>query len=161
MKPDGVMQWDPALMAQALHLRGVDSWFRDGRHSSALLESRLTAVQPFAHARSSNAAYDLLDPTGGQWEVRAITAKGVHFKPSSMLGKGREFNILDWLAKLKAIRGFVLTDIEAFPDVPYWMIPTHVVESWWGAGKLGKGLHASRKRALELIHLACFARISL
>ena len=49
------------------------------------------------------------------------------------------------------IRGYILTDIEKFPNVPCWMIPKEAVEKWYATRSLGAGRKVSREKALRLI----------
>ena len=102
-------------------------------------------------APSEGAGFDVLDQDGGKWEVRSITKGGVYFCPSYMKGSGRKFEEQGFLEKLEAVRGYVLSDVESFPRVPYWMIPTEIVENWWNGNLLGTSTEISRKKALQLI----------
>jgi len=38
------------------------------------------------------------------------------------VGSGRSFDKPGFLRKLDGIKGYIVTDIEAFPSVPYWML---------------------------------------
>ena len=102
-------------------------------------------------APSEGAGFDVLDQDGGKWEVRSITKGGVYFCPSYMKGSGRKFEEQGFLEKLEAVRGYVLSDVESFPRVTYWMIPTEIVENWWNGNLLGTSTEISRKKALQLI----------
>ena len=102
-------------------------------------------------APSEGAGFDVLDQDVGKWEVRSITKGGVYFCPSYMKGSGRKFEEQGFLEKLEAVRGYVLSDVESFPRVPYWMIPTEIVENWWNGNLLGTSTEISRKKALQLI----------
>jgi len=83
--------------------------------------------------------------------VRNITRGGTYFCPSYRLGSGRSFDRAGILRKLQGIHGYIVTDIEAFPTIPYWVVPRGVVEDWWNAGRLGAGTKMSREKALQLI----------
>jgi hypothetical protein len=102
-------------------------------------------------APSEGAAFDLLDDQGGKWEVRSISRSGVYFCPSYMVGSGRSFAEAGFLQKLSEVCGYIASDIESFPNVPYWIIPCEVVHGWWVDGKLGINTKISRDRALGLI----------
>ncbi len=47
-----------------------------------------------------------------------------------MKGSGRKFEEQGFLEKLEEVRGYVLSEIELFPRVEYWIIPTETVEDW-------------------------------
>ncbi len=68
-----------------------------------------------------------------------------------MVGSGRTFDTAGFLRKLEGIAGYIVTDIELFPSVPYWVLPRAVVEGWWRENRLGAGTKISRERALQLI----------
>ena len=87
------------------------------------------------------------------WDIRSITQGGIYFCPSYMIGSERSFKRYGFLKKTKEIEGYIVSDIESFPTIPYWIIPVAEVVRWWGKGSLGKTTKISRKKALELIHL--------
>jgi len=68
-----------------------------------------------------------------------------------MVGSGRSFNEQEFLEKLSEIKGYIISDIESFPNIPYWIIPVGQVRTWWESGRLGPASKVSRKRVLELI----------
>jgi hypothetical protein len=49
------------------------------------------------------------------------------------------------------IAGYVVSDIQRFPAVPYWIIPVEIVWEWWQQEELGKTTRISRDKALELL----------
>ena len=102
-------------------------------------------------AQSEGAGFDLLDSDGRKWEVRSITKGGIYFCPSYMVGSGRSFDESGFLAKLKEIEGYIVSDIESFPNVPFWILPKTTVEHWYRGGKLGAGTKISRAVALKLL----------
>lgn len=53
--------------------------------------------------------------------------------------------------ELDRIAGFLVSDIEAFPDVPYWKIPHSAVRQWWNQRQLGTTTKVARDKALLLI----------
>lgn len=138
-----------------MHLPAADvrAYFTDGRRVSLLIERRvMREVLHGTLAPHEGTPYDVVDAHGGQWDVRAISAHGVYFSPSSMVGSGRRFGEAGFLAKLDALGGgYVLADIERFPEVPYWKIPAAQVRAWWQAGALGADTKVSRRTALELL----------
>ena len=100
------------------------------------------------------AGFDLLDSQGRKWEVRSITKGGIYFCPSYMVGSGRSFDEPGFLAKLKDIEGYIVSDVESFPNVPFWILPKTTVEHWYRGGKLGAGTKISRATALKLLESA-------
>jgi hypothetical protein len=55
------------------------------------------------------------------------------------------------MAKLKEIKGYILADITAFPDVPIWIVPSTAVLIWWQEQSLGTTSKISRRNALKLL----------
>ena len=152
--PDGHLTWVWADLAQALRIppEEVREYFTDGRRISFILERRVAReVLKGALAASEGADHDLSDAEGGKWEVRSITEQGIYFSPSNMIGKGRSFEESGFLAKTEKISGYILFDIESFPEVPFWFVPSTTVRGWWQEGRLGAGTKISRKRALALL----------
>lgn len=153
-QPSGILSWNLEEIAHALKINPADvrEYFTDGRRVSFILERRIAAeVLHGSLARSEGAGYDLVDREGNKWEVRSISRGGVYFCPSYMVGSGRSFELDGFLAKLAEIKGYILTDIESFPDVPFWIVRAEEVRRWWEAHKLGTTTKVSRDRALNLI----------
>jgi hypothetical protein len=131
----------------------VKKYFTDGRKVSFILERRIAyEFLKGKLAETEGDEYDILAPNGDKWEVRSITAGGVYFCPSYMVGKGRKFELNGFLKKLKVIKGYILADVLKFPDVPFWIIPKEIVETWWEHGDLGINSSISHKKALALIN---------
>jgi len=97
------------------------------------------------------AGFDIVDSEGGRWEVRSISRGGIYFSPSYMVGSGRRFNKAGFLSKLSEIKGYIVADIESFPQIPFWIISSEQVLTWWKEGKLGTITQISRKNALALL----------
>jgi hypothetical protein len=153
-KPAGVLSWNITEIARALKITESDvkNYFTDGRRVSFILERRLAyEVLKGRLAPSEGAGYDLIDSNGGKWEVRSITRGGIYFSPSYMVGSGRSFEEKGFLAKLKEVKGFILSDVESFPDVPFWIICSDQVRKWWETGQLGTTTKVSREKMLELL----------
>ena len=153
-QPDGTLRWDLAEVAAALKTSPEDvrEYFTDGRRVSFILERRIAKeVIQGSLAKSEGAGYDLIDPDGGKWEVRSITGGGVYFCPSYMGGSGRAFNEPGFLSKLQEIKGYILADVENFPDVPFWIVPGEAVLDWWRQHRLGTSTKVSREKALRLL----------
>src|ERR1051325_7104687 len=120
MKPTKILRWNIKEVAAALQVdvQSVREYFTDGRRVAFLIERRIAREEGFKLAPSEGAAFDLTDPNGGKWEVRNITRGGIYFCPSYMVGSGRSFNKPGFLKKLAGVHGYIVTDIELFPDVP-------------------------------------------
>ena len=152
--PNGILKWDIKQIARALKIKESDVrlYFTDGRRVSFVLERRLAyEILHGTLAPSEGAGYDLTDASGGKWEVRSISKDGIYFCPSYMVGSGRSFNEEGFLKKLNEIKGYLVSDIERFPEIPFWTISSAQVHSWWVAKELGTTTKISRKKALDLI----------
>lgn len=153
-KPAGLLDWDLSRLASAMTLKESDVrlYFTDGRRVSFILERRIAyEVLDGTLAPSEGAGWDVIDANGKKWEVRSISRSGIYFCPSYMVGSGRVFNEAGFLAKLDEIEGYVVSDIESFPRVPFWIISGDLVRSWWSDGKLGNSTKISRAIALKLV----------
>jgi len=153
-EPTGILEWEISPLATSMRLdeSDVTLYFTDGRRVSFMLERRIAAeVLGGTLAPSEGAGWDVRDSKGKKWEVRSITRGGIYFCPSYMVGSGRKFNEPGFLAKLDEIEGYVVSDIERFPNIPFWIIPGDLVRSWWEAGKLGTSTKMSRVNALKFV----------
>lgn len=156
-QPNGLLTWNISEISSALRIGESDvrEYFTDGRRVSFILERRLAhEVVKGKLAPSEGAGYDLLDSQGRKWEVRSITKGGIYFCPSYMVGSGRRFDEPGFLAKLNEIEGYIISDVESFPNVPFWILPKTTVENWWRTGKLGTSSKISRTVALNLLGLS-------
>ncbi len=152
--PNGNLTWDVEEIAQALQISGEDvrEYFTDGRRVSFILERRIAReVLKGTLASTEGAGFDIVDSEGGKWEVRSISKGGIYFCPSYMVGSGRSFKKQGFLNKLSEIKGYIVADIESFPQIPFWIIPSAQVLTWWNEGKLGTTTNISHKRVLELL----------
>ena len=148
-----VLSWDIEEIARALKLTKEDvrEYFTDGRRVSFILERRIAReVLHGTLAPTEGAGFDLLDERGGRWEVRSISRGGIYFCPSYMVGSGRSFSEKGFLAKLSEIQGYIIADIESFPNVPFWILTSDQIRAWWDAGELGTNSKISREKALSL-----------
>jgi hypothetical protein len=153
-QPNGLLTWNISEIAKALKIgeSDVHEYFTDGRRVSFILERRLAyEVIKGKLAASEGAGYDLIDPQGRKWEVRSVTKSGIYFCPSYMVGSGRSFDEPGFLRKLNEIEGYIISDVESFPNVPFWILQKTTVENWWRDGKLGAGTKISRTTALILL----------
>lgn len=134
---------------------GVDdvrAYFTDGRRVSFLLERRIAyEVVKGRLASSEGAGFDLIDSAGRKWEVRSITSGGIYFCPSYMVGSGRQFDEPGFLRKLDEIEGYIVSDVEQFPNIPFWIVQKATVLGWYNNDELGAGTKISRARALALL----------
>jgi len=154
MNCNGTLFWNIEEVARALKMdvEDVREYFTDGRRVAFIIERRISKeVVRGRLAASEGAAFDLVDERGGKWEVRSISSSGVYFCPSYMVGSGRSFELAGFLKKLKEIRGYILSDIACYPDVPYWIIGKEIVNDWWERGELGTATKISRDKALRLL----------
>jgi hypothetical protein len=154
-EPNGRLVWDIQEISQALKISvdDVREYFTDGRRVSFILERRIAfEVLKGKLSSTEGAGFDIEDSSGGKWEVRSISSQGIYFCPSYMVGYGRNFNKEGFLNKLKNIKGYIIADIVAFPNIPFWIISSEQVHKWWKEGKLGKITKISRKKALALIN---------
>ena len=147
MRQRFTLRWNVNDLSEALLITSEDvsEYMTDGRRISFILERRLRLEHPgWMLAPSEGASYDLIDPEGGLWEVRSLTAGGVYFNPSNQVGAGRRFDEGGFREKLSGLRGFILGDITTFPEVDIYTIPVEVITAWWESGLLGKNARVSR-----------------
>jgi len=152
--PSGILAWNIAEIAAALKIGEADvhEYFTDGRRVSFILERRLAyEVLKGTLAPSEGAGYDLIDSVGKKWEVRSITQSGIYFCPSYMVRSGRSFHERDFIEKMDDIEGYIISDVDSFPQVPFWIIHKSTVRGWWDCGRLGTTTKISRKNALKLL----------
>ena len=153
-EPNGNLEWDIEEIARALKIsvNDVREYFTDGRRVSFILERRIAReVLKGTLAPTEGAGFDIVDSEGGRWEVRSISRGGIYFCPSYMVGSGRRFDKNGFLSKLSEIQGYIIADIESFPQIPFWIILSEQVLKWWKEVKLGTTTKISREKALELL----------
>lgn len=153
-KPDGILNWNLTEIANSLKLTDKDTkdYFTDGRRVSFVLERRLAyEILGGTLAPSEGAGFDLLDKNGKKWEVRSITKGGIYFCPSYMVGSGRSFEEKGFLEKLNEIEGYIVSDVELFPSIPFWKISKNNVLKWYKQNELGSGTKVSRVKILNLL----------
>jgi hypothetical protein len=148
-----ILRWDLAQLTSAMKIdeQEVKQYFTDGRRVSFILERRISReIVKGTLASSEGAAWDLLDSEGGKWEVRSLTRGGIYFCPSYMVGSGRKYDEAGFLKKLGEIEGYIISDVELFPEVPVWVISKEDVEQWHRNGQLGTSTKISRAKAHQL-----------
>ena len=153
--PNGSLIWDVQDIAKALKISvdEVREYFTDGRRVSFLIERRIAhEILKGTVSKSEGAGFDIIAPDGGKWEVRSISKGGIYFCPSYMVGSGRSFNEAGFQSKISEIRGYIVADIESFPNIPFWIISSDQVLKWWDERRLGTTTSISRKKALELLN---------
>lgn len=152
MKKNGILQWDINELSNSLKIStdAVQEYFTDGRRVSFLIERRIALeVLKAKLAPSEGAGYDLVTSDGLKWEVRSLT-KEVYFCPSYMIGSGRSFNETGFIEKINEIEGYIISDIKAFPNIPYWIIHKDIVLKWYRDNKLGSATKTRREKILKL-----------
>lgn len=153
--PNGqVFHFDIELLSSGMNItpEEVVQYFTDGRRVSFILERRIAReIMQGTIAQSEGAGWDVLDNAGGKWEVRSLSRQGVYFCPSYMVGSGRSFEEGGFLKKLSEIQGYVISDIESFPNIPVWIVEASDVLDWYKAGELGVNTKVSRTKALKLL----------
>lgn len=152
-EPNGVLGWDIAALQNTLGVSAAEvrEYFTDGRRISFLLERRLAReVLQGRLAPSEGDPYDVIDAHGGKWEVRSLTDRGIYFCPSHMVGSSRSFDERGFMAKLDGIDGYLVSDIEQFPAVPYWVVKSATVRRWWADHQLGATSKISYAEARRL-----------
>lgn len=150
----GIFEWNIDEIAAALKITREDTraYFTDRRKVSFLLERRIAhEVLRGTLAPNEGAGWDVLDQKGLKWKVRSISRGGIYFCPSYMVGSGRSFEEQGFLLKLKEIEGYIVSDIENFPSIRYWQLPSQIVWDWWTNGELGTTTKISRTKALSLL----------
>ena len=153
-KPEDVLRWDVQEVAKALKIseKDVQEYFTDGRRVSFILERRIAKeVLKGELPESEGTDFDIFDEYGKKWEVRCISKGGIYFCPSYMVGSGRHFEEKGFLDKLSEIEGYVIADIESFPNIPFWFVKSQEVLKWWKSKKLGTTSKISHKKALALL----------
>lgn len=127
-------------------------YFTDGRRVSFIFERRLAhEIVKGTLAQSEGAGYDLIDSNGKKWEVRSITKRGIYFSPSYMVGSGRRFNKKGFISKIDEIEGYIISDVESFPDIKFWIVNKSEVIRWWKKKQLGSSTKISRDKILKLL----------
>jgi hypothetical protein len=147
-----MLEWDAAELARAFKISEADVrlYFTDGRRVSFIIERRLVIEHPgWRLAPSEGAGYDLLAPDDGKWEVRSLTRGGIYFCPSYMVGSGRRFEREGFIEKLSDVQGYIVSDIEKFPSVPVFVVPSTSVRKWFDNGQLGTTTKISRDKFLN------------
>jgi hypothetical protein len=142
------LNWDLAALADALRISApeVEQYFRDGRRISFILERRIRdAHLGWKLAPSEGAGYDLVDDQGAKWEVRSVS-KTIYFCPSYMVGSGRKFEEVGFLAKLDSLGGYICSDIILFPKVPVFIVPAQLIRRLYQGGELGTTTQINRER---------------
>jgi hypothetical protein len=106
MAPFRILTWDTRELSSALKIdpASVRECFTGGRKVAFIIERRLRTELGFRLARSEGAAFDLVDGQGEKWDARNITAGGIYFCLSYMVGSKRSFDEAGFLVKLKQIK---------------------------------------------------------
>lgn len=162
--PNGFLVFDETLLARGFELppEDVRAYFTDGRRVSFILERRLARqVLRGKLAPHEGEAFDVEDFHGRKWEVRSITRQGTYFTPSEMVGKGRIFRRDDFLNKLNNIHGYIVSDIDLFPRIPFWMILSDSIRQLYLDEKLGLNARISQKKARFILRELPFIDVEM
>jgi len=141
--------WKAQEIADAFEvsLEEVRIYLTDGRKASFMVERKIQRMhQGWQLAHSEGAGYDLIDPNGGLWEVRSITRNGVYFCSSRDVGSGRSFKEDLFYEKIDLVEGWILADIECFPEVKVYKVDSGNVQKWYEDKLIGKTTSVSRKK---------------
>lgn len=68
-----------------------------------------------------------------------------------MVGSGRSFNQKGFLQKLDEIEGYIISDVESFPKIKFWIINKSDVIKWWKKGDLNATTKISRTKILKIL----------
>jgi hypothetical protein len=125
-----MLEWNQERIAKAMMIpaEAVKRIFCDGRIASWILEYALAEKLGLKLSRRNE--YDLRAPDRSKIEVRCLTASGVYFCPSYMVGCGRTFNQEGFYEKLTNLTHFIVCDILFFPRIPYYIITSEDVRRW-------------------------------
>ena len=154
---DGFLTWDLDKLADALQIEVEEAkkYFRDGRKLSYLAEMVLAKELGMDKAETEAKPYDLIDPnTNEKWEVRCMN-RTISFAPSNMTGANRGFNIEGFIDKLGICQGYIICDIVNFPIVPYYIIESNTVESWFYNERMSRTALLTRKNFLKKMGVVC------
>lgn len=89
--------------------------------------------------------FDVVLPDGGRLEVRCVSSF-VSFAPSRSRGSGRSVGEGDLATKLREIDGYVICDIQQFPHLSCWLLPSSLIEQWLRDGTLGRSGRMARAK---------------
>lgn len=151
----GKLEWDLKKLSSELHLSEADTlqYFRDGRRCSFIVERRIAKeILGGSLSPSEGASFDVYDASGFKWEVRSLTAQGIYFCPSYMMGSGRSFEEKGFKQKLDEISGYYVARITTFPVIPVFKIETDQVRHWYDKGHLGGNTKISLSKAESLLN---------
>lgn len=127
---------------------------RDGRMSSRIMELNLVTHLGLKEPENINERWDLEHEDGSKSEVRCLTKHGISYAPSNLLGKGREFTDDAFTEKLDLVKGFYVADVQRFPAVDLFALPSENVKEWHEQGKLGSKASLGSKKARRLLEEA-------
>jgi hypothetical protein len=149
-----VIKFDIDKLTDALGIdeEATKQYFMDGRKVSFIIENRIVKeITGGKRADSEGAGWDIEDADGNKWEVRSVSKFGTYFCPSSMVGSGRKFEEQGFLDKLSNIKGYILTDISQFPNVPVYKVSTDTVLRWYNDNDISNTARVSAKKLHKLL----------
>jgi hypothetical protein len=81
----------------------------------------------FKDMEEKRCGYDNISENGRKFEVRCFGKDIMYLIPSGDIGKGRDYNKLNFQKKVESIFGFIIVDIMLFPIVKYYFLPSSEV----------------------------------
>jgi len=136
------IKWDLLDISNSLKITTGNTlrFLRDGRNSSFLLKFYLSNMLNLELVEGHNAPTQLISSSGNIWIIKTCTKiSGVSFCQNSMIGKGRKFNAVDFLKHLEENKGFLVCDIESFPEVNVYKISSKKVKEYFDHGVFKDG----------------------
>lgn len=116
-----------ALDIEEKHVR---RFLMDGRNAAFLLKFKLSEELGFSIVEGQNAPAQLIGNNGKIWIIKTCTSiSGVSFCANSMIGSGRRFNSQKFFDRLKENIGFLVCNLECFPEINvYKATPKDIIE---------------------------------
>ena len=145
------IHFDEDALARAFGTSPADARaiMTDARTATPIIQRRLAADhEGWTLTQGPGGSDELRDPSGEQWRVKSIT-EDTNFPPSKQIGIGRRVDEDEFVANWGGLAGYLLLDIQAFPDVTVYMVPIANIQRWYEAGELGKSAKAKRSKLMR------------
>ena len=142
MSNENSINWNLRDLSSAIKISesAVLRFLRDGRNSAFLLKFRIANELNMSLVEGHNAPANLIAANGEIWKIKTCTKiSGVSFCRNAMIGKGRKFNVSDFVEDLKDVTGFILCDLEGFPTVRIYKITSKDVQVLFNRGVIPEG----------------------
>ena len=123
-----ILEWDEEFLATALRVSTfqIPALFQDGRLLQPLVEARILKEWPLTVRVESPFGLLLRNREGKLHKVRSL-GKGIAFTTSSHRGAGHSFRSESWLKFMRQVDVFLVVDVQTFPRVKVYEIPSNVV----------------------------------